>query len=162
MYKAISEIKKLNGKEFNIFKRSECIARGEYYVKEMLEQLNMEYAVDTDNNDLNYFIMTIPIRFFNELNFDKEIRRTVKFIDLPGYNTSKSSNFIYEPIIESISCFLMIFKDSSIGSTDNLKSASIYQNLKYKSKRAVKSLNDSEFLKCCLFTIGLIPLKDLY
>ena len=155
MYKAISEIKKLNGKEFNIFKRSECIARGEYYVKEMLEQLNMEYAVDTDNNDLNYFIITIPIRFFNELNFDKEIRRTVKFIDLPGYNTSKSSNFIYEPIIESISCFLMTFKASSIGSTDNLKSASIYQNLKYKSKRAVKSLNDSEFLKCCLFTINL-------
>ena len=155
MYKAISEIKKLNGKEFNIFKRSECIARGEYYVKEILEQLNMEYAVDTDNNDLNYFIITIPIRFFNELNFDKEIRRTVKFIDLPGYNTSKSSNFIYEPIIESISCFLMTFKASSIGSTDNLKSASIYQNLKYKSKRAVKSLNDSEFLKCCLFTINL-------
>ena len=155
MYKAISEIKNSNGKEFNIFKRAECIAKGEYEVKDMLEEFNTEYAKDTDYGDLNYFIITLPIRFFNEMNLDNETRRSVKFIDLPGYNTSKSDNFIYEPIIESISCFLMVFKASSIGSTDNLKSASIYQNLKFKSKRAVKSLNDSEFLKCCLFIMNL-------
>ena len=133
-------------------------------VREMLEELNTEYAKDTDNGDFNYFIITLPIKFFNEINLDNEIRRSVKFIDLPGYNTSKSDNFIYEPVIESISCFLMVFKASSIGSTDNLKSASIYQNLKFKSKRAVKSLNDSEFLKCCLFTMNLwdneLPTKE--
>ena len=106
-------------------------------VREMLEELNTEYAKDTDNVDFNFFIITLPIKFFNEINLDEEIRRSVKFIDLPGYNTSKSDNFIYEPVIESISCFLMVFKASSIGSTDNLKSASIYQNLKFKSKRAV-------------------------
>ena len=164
MYKAKSDIKKLNGEGFIVFKRDECIAKGEKKVKDMLEQLNTEYAKDTDNGEFNYFIITLPIKFFNEINLDKEIRRSVKFIDLPGYNTSKSNIFKYEPIIESISCFLMVFKASSIGSTDNLKSASIYKNLKFKSKRAVKSLNDSEFLKCCLFTINLwdqeIPTKE--
>ena len=133
-------------------------------VREMIEELNTEYAKDTDNGDFNYFIITLPIKFFNEINLDKEIRKSIKFIDLPGYNTSKSDNFIYEPVIESISCFLMVFKASSIGSTDNLKSASIYKNLKFKSKRAVKSLNDSEFLKCCLFTMNLwdkeLPTKE--
>ena len=155
MYKATSEIKELNGRGFNIFKRKECIAVGEYDVRDMLEQLNNYYAQDTDNGELNYFIISLPIKFFDEINIEPEIRKSIKFIDLPGYNTNKSNNFIYEPVIESISCFLMVFKASSIGSTDNLKSASIYQNLKYKSKRAVKSLNDSEFLKCCLFIMNL-------
>ena len=155
MYVATSEIKKLNGRGFNIFKRKECIAVGEDNVRDMLEQLNNYYAEETDNGEFNFFIISLPIKFFDEINLEPEIRKSIKFIDLPGYNTSKANNFIYEPVIESISCFLMVFKASSIGSTDNLKSASIYQNLKYKSKRAVKSLNDSEFLKCCLFIMNL-------
>ena len=51
-------------------------------VREMLEELNTEYAKDTDNGDFNYFIITLPIKFFNEINLDNEIRRSVKFIDL--------------------------------------------------------------------------------
>ena len=155
MYKAKAEIKDLNGYEFNILKREECIASDEKSIKEMLEELNTEYANKTDNKDLNYFIITLPIKFFDEINLDKEIRKKVKFIDLPGYNTSESEHFFYEPIIKTISCFLLTFKSDSIGSTDNLKALSIYKNLKFKSERAVKSLNDSEFIKCCLFIINL-------
>ena len=54
-----------------------------------------------------------------------------------------------------ISCFLMTFKANSIGSTDNAKATSIYKSLKFKSERAVKSLNDNEFLIFFLFIINL-------
>ena len=47
MYKADSLIKQLNGKEFNIFQRAEIIAVCEESVREMLEELNTEYAKDT-------------------------------------------------------------------------------------------------------------------
>ena len=155
MYKGLSEVKKLNGRDFNIFKRSDVIAIGEENVRERLKELNTYYAKDTDNNTFDFFIISLPIKFFEEIKLDKETRRSIKFLDLPGYNTAESNNFIYEPVIESISCFLMVFKNGSIGSIDNLKSNLIYKNLKFKSKRAVKSLNDSEFLKCCLFIMNL-------
>ena len=155
MYLANSETKELNGNYFNVFTRAERIACGLNDVKEKLEQFNTEYSKDTDNGDLDYFIITVPIKFFDEMNMDPEIRKSIKFIDLPGYNTSKSDNFAYTPVIESISCFLMTFKASSIGSEDNEKSMSIYKNLKMKSKRAVQSLDDAEFIKCCLFIINL-------
>ena len=155
MYKAKAEIKNLNGWEFNIFKKEECIASDEKSVKEMLEELNTEYANRTDKKELNYFIITLPIKFFDEIKLDKEIRKNVKFIDLPGYNTNESTHFLYEPVIKTISCFLITFKADSMGSSDNSKTYSIYKNLKFKSERAVQSLNDYEFIKCCLFIINL-------
>ena len=155
MYLASSETKELNGITFNVFRRGDRIAVGELDVKEKLEQFNNKYSKDTDNDDLDYFIITVPIKFFDEMNIAPEIRRSVKFIDLPGYNTSESNSFAYTPVIESISCFLITFKASSIGSEDNAKSISIYRNLKLKSKRAVKSLNDAEFIECCLFVLNL-------
>jgi hypothetical protein len=58
----------------------------------------------------------------------------------------------------------MAFKASSVGSEDNRSSGSIYDSLRMKSKRAVKSLSNDQFLKCCLFTINLwnkeIPTKE--
>ena len=79
MYKGLSEVKKLNGRDFNIFKRSDVIAIGEENVRERLKELNTYYAKDTDNNTFDFFIISLPIKFFEEIKLDKETRRSIKF-----------------------------------------------------------------------------------
>ena len=60
MYKGLSEVKKLNGRDFNIFKRSDVIAIGEENVRERLKELNTYYAKDTDNNTFEFLLYHFP------------------------------------------------------------------------------------------------------
>ena len=155
LYMAKAIIKESRGTKFTIFERLRRIEVGEKNVKSTLTLFNEDYAKDTDMKDCDYFILTLPIKFFDEINLEPNLRKMIKFIDIPGYNTSNSDKFKYEPVIESISCFIMAFKAESLASEDNKSSSIIYNHLKMKSKRAVNSFSNNEFIKCCLFVINL-------
>ena len=147
----------LNGMEYIYFKKGQMIADNEKDVKEYLSYLNKQFAKDTDNKKLEYFLVTLPIKFFDEIKLDKEIRKKIKFIDIPGYNTKASIKFDYSSLIESISCFLINFNSESIASTDN--KTSIYDQLRNKSKR-IKCISDNDFLKNCLFIVNIFKNDD--
>ena len=156
LFKAKLEILKYRERNYSIFKKLEKVVTGEKKVKEILELINYQYAKETDKKDYNFFILTLPIKYFDDINLDINLRKKIKFIDLPGYNTKNAEqNFFYEPIIESISCFLINFKISSIGGTDNLFNTNIYQNIKNKNNMAKKSSLNCDYLKCCLHIINL-------
>ena len=152
MYFAKTEEKQLEGKKFYTFQRGDLITRNEDQIKEYLSFLNKEFAKHTDNTDNEYFIVTLPIKFFDEIGLDKEIRKRIKFIDTPGYNTTGSKEFDYTPLMESISCCLINFKKESLNSVDN--KTNIYEDLRDKAKR-IKSDKNFQITKYCLFIVNI-------
>ena len=151
LFKAKSEIKNLRLEEnYLMFKKIEKIVEGFNNVKEYLEILNSKYAKNTSIKNYDYFVITLPIKFFKLINLDKNLREKIKFIDLPGFNTSKAkNNFSYENIINSISLFIFNFTNSSIGSIDNNFNKKIYS--KFKSR----NITYENALKNFLFNVNI-------
>ena len=157
LFKAKSEIKNLRLNEnFLMFKKIEKIVKGFNNVKEYLNILNSKYAKNTSMKNYDYFIITLPIKFFEVINLDMNLRKIIKFIDLPGFNTSKAqNNFDYDNIINSISLFIFNFTNSSIGSTDNNYNKTIY------SKFKAKNISYENALKNFLFNVNIYQNDEL-
>ena len=104
----------------------------------------------------DYFIITLPIKFFDEINLEPNLKKIIKFIDLPGFNTSKAkNNFSYDNIINSISLFIFNFTNSSIGSIDNNFNKTIY------SKFKEKNISYENALKNFLYNINIYQSIEL-
>ena len=169
LFKADIEKDYLKEKNFCIFRKKEKIITGQKNVKKMLELLNLNYAKNTNKNDWNYFILTLPIKFFDEINLEKNLRKIIKFIDLPGFNSNNEKiSFEYEELLESISCFIINFKQTEINDLNNNIFDSFSKTLKNIIKQDSNIYSNNNFLKNCLFNINLydnspnkINLKDL-
>ena len=155
IFKVNSSVVKSRESNFFIFERTKKLASGKEKVKEILELLNEDYS---ENNN-EYFVLTIPIRFFDEIKLDKDLRKYIKFIDIPGYNTEKSKKFPFNPLIESISCFLITLRSDKINFNNNTVIWRIFESLKSKSKRAINTKED--FVNLCLFVVNLFDKKEL-
>ena len=66
-----------------IFKKVEKIVSGENNVKEFLSILNSEYTKNKNMIKYDYFIITVPIKFFLEVELNNNLRKIIKFIYLP-------------------------------------------------------------------------------
>ena len=157
LFKAKSETNFLFGNgNILVFKKIEKIVSGEKEVKEYLNILNSKYANNTNLKNYDYFIVTFPIKFFEEINLDINLRKIIKFIDLPGNNIfNAENNFSYEKIINSTSLFICNFTNSTIGSVDNNFNRKIYA--KFKEKNIVCK----DALKNILFNVNLFQNNEL-
>lgn len=157
LYKAKSEIKELNsGENFLIFIKMGKIVTGEKSVKEYLALLNTKYAKNTKLENNEYFIVSLPIKFFDEINIDENLKKIIRFIDLPGSNiNSAQNNFSYEEIINSTSLFILNFTNSTIGSVDNTFNKKIY------TKFEENDIPCNDALKNILFDINLYQNDEL-
>ena len=157
LFKAKSEVIYLSlGESFLNFKKIGRIVTGEKNVREYLTILNSKYAKNTNMKNYDFFIVTLPIKFFKEINMEQNLRKKIKFIDLPGNNTNNAeNNFSYEKIINSISLFIFNFTNSTIGSTDNNFNKKIYE--KFKGKR----ISCPNALKYFLFNVNLFQNDEL-
>ena len=157
LFKAKSEIDYLPlGESFLTFKKIEKIVEGFNNVKEYLNILNSKYAKNTNMKIYDYFVVTLPIKFFDEINLDQNLKKIIKFIDLPGFNTSNANNnFNYENIINSISLFIFNFTNSSIGSVDNNFNKTIY------SKFKGKNISYENTLKNFLYNVNIFQSDEL-
>ena len=151
LYKAKSELKELkSGENILIFMKISKIATGVKNVKEYLTLLNSNYAKNTNNQNNDYFIVTLPIKFLDEMKVNEKLKKIIRFIDLPGSNIKTAqNNFSYDNIINSISLFIFNFTNSTIGSVDNVFNKKIF------TKFEVNDIPCKDALKNFLFTVNL-------
>ena len=156
LFKAKSQINYLSqGQSFLVFQKKEIIVSGLNNVKEYLTLLNSKYAKNTSMKYYDYFIVTLPIKYFEEINVDQNLINKIKFIDLPGYNTSTAQkNFYFDAIINSISLFTFNFTNESIGSTDNIFIKKIYE--KYKRN----NISCKNALMNILYNVNIFQIND--
>lgn len=145
----------LKEKNFYVFKKLEKIASGKNNIKKVLELLNLNYAKNTDMQNSNYFILVLPIKFFNENKLDKNLRKSIKFIDLPGFNKNAKNKFDLEDLLESISCLIINFKESEINDLGNSNNDLFLKTLKSFIKQDSQPLSNNFYLKSCLFNINI-------
>ena len=135
LFKAKSDINYLcSGKSFMIFKKVEKIVSGLNNVKEYLSILNSQFSKNKNMIKYDYFIITFPIKFFDDVKLDKNLRKIIKFIYLPENIPNKET--YYERIINCFSLNIFNFNNNEI---DNIN----------------KSMNDNE-LNNFLFNINLL------
>ena len=157
LFKAKSEVIYLSlGQNFLTFKKIGKIVTGEKNVKEYLAILNSKYAKNINMKNYDFFIVTLPIKFFNEINLEQNLRKKIKFIDLPGNNANNDeNNFSYDKIINSISLFIFNFTNSTIGSANNDFIKKIYTKFKEKN------ISCSNALKYFLFNVNIYQNDEL-
>ena len=157
LYKAKSELKELKfDQSILIFMKIGKLATGVKNVKEYLTLLNSNYAKNTSNQNYDYFIVTLPIKFLDEIKIDEKLKKIIRFIDLPGSNIKTAqNNFSYDKIINSISLFIFNFTNSTIGSVDNIFNKKIF------TKFEENDIPCKDALKNFLFTINIYQNDEL-
>ena len=157
LYKAKSEVKELKlGENILIFMKIGKIVTGEKNVREYLTLLNSKYAKNTNNQNYDYFIVTLPIKFFKEMKIEDNVKKMIRFIDLPGSNIKTAqNNFSYDKIINSVSLFIFNFTNSTISSVDNVFNKKIY------TKFEENDIPCKDAIKNFLFTVNLYQNDEL-
>ena len=128
LYRAKSEIKNVF-KESNFvnFKKLDKIISGEKNVKEYLKILNSKYFGNTKVENFDFFIVTLPIKFFSEMKIEENVKNNIKFIYLPDncFDTS-----LFDKIINSISLFIYNYTPDTID-TENYFEKNYLNKIKF-------------------------------
>ena len=136
LYSAILE----KSEKFGInFREDEKIAEGLINVKNKIALLN-------ENKIFNYYILYTPIKAFEDLNFDLELKKKIELIDFPGLASSESNDEIEKKINKLLgkkNAFIFLKK----GKEFNVEQSSRTINFIYKIIRAKNYFN----INNCLF-----------
>ena len=101
-------------KNYYIFEKDLLVSEREEEVKEYLKCLNCKYG--NDENEFFYLVKT-PIKYFDDNNFDEELKNKIFLVDLPGCDTNenkfndhynKIERTVYEKLIDVSSSFVFI------------------------------------------------------
>ena len=143
-------------KNYYIFEKDLLVSQKEEEVKEYLKCLNCKYG--NDENELFYLVKT-PIKFFDDKNFDEELKKKIFLVDLPGCDTNenkfnehynKIERTVYEKLLDISSSFVFINKGRAIG---NIENREILKNA-YNVISDNSSLGNN-YLENCLFIINM-------
>ena len=143
-------------KNYYIFEKDLLVSQKEEEVKEYLKCLNCKYG--NDENELFYLVKT-PIKFFDDKNFDEELKKKIFLVDLPGCDTNenkfnehynKIERTVYEKLLAISSSFVFINKGRAIG---NIENREILKNA-YNVISDNSSLGNN-YLENCLFIINM-------
>lgn len=121
------------------FREDEKIAEGLINVKNKIALLN-------ENKIFNYYILYTPIKAFEDLNFDLELKKKIELIDFPGLASSESNDEIEKKINKLLgkkNAFIFLKK----GKEFNVEQSSRTINFIYKIIRAKNYFN----INNCLF-----------
>ena len=135
---------------YYVFEKDRLISRTVDKVKEYLKCLNFQYGEDESKY---FYIIKTPIKFFDDYEFSEELKRSIFFIDLPGFDTSKNmfnsqnERSVYEKLLEISSSFIFINRNRAI--TD------IKNNKLLKKAYEITFDNSSLNLNNCLFLLNM-------
>ena len=121
------------------FREDEKIAEGLINVKNKISLLN-------ENKIFNYYILYTPIKAFEDLNFDLELKKKIELIDFPGLASSESNDEIEKKINKLLgkkNAFIFLKK----GKEFNVEQSSRTINFIYKIIKAKNYFN----INNCLF-----------
>ena len=140
---------------YYVFNEKNKVADGFKEVREYLESLNARYG--RSESKFFYKVKT-PIKTFDDLHFDDELKRRIILIDLPGPDTKnnkfnclyKGKRTPYEKLLLISSSFIYVNKGRAIKSTENKE---ILTNL-YNRIQDTSSLSGADYLRACFFVIN--------
>ena len=140
---------------YYVFNEKNRVAEGYKEVREYLESLNFRYG---RNESKFFYKVKTPIKIFDDLEFENELKNRILLIDLPGPDTKnnkfnclyKNKRTPYEKLLCISSSFIYVNKGRAIKSTENQKILNkLYNNIQDSS-----SLSGIDYLKACFFVIN--------
>ena len=133
------------------------IATGKDKVISKLISFNEKFGKDESQY---FYIIKTPIKFFDDFNFDDELKQNISLIDLPGSDTQAENKFnikynnernVYEKLLSISSSFIFINKGRDFKNTQNQQLLrNLYSNIEDCSK-----IHGMDYLQSCLFVINM-------
>ena len=154
------EVKIESENNFYVFQKDKLISQGVDKVREYLKCLNYQYG---KNESKYFYLITTPIKYFDDFKFTPTLQKKIFLIDLPGSDTLnnkfnehyKTERTPYEKLIDISSSFVFINRGRKICDTTNKK----LLNLAYNIINDNSSLGP-DYLKNCLFVINMFQSLD--
>ena len=150
------EVKVQTINNYYIFEKDRLITKDIKNVKEYLKCLNCKYG---DNENVLFYIIKTPIKFFDDYNFSKELKTKIFLVDLPGCDTkdnkfndhyNQTERTVYEKLLDISTSFVFINRGRAITCNENREIL--------KNSYNVISDNSSlgqHYLDNCLFVINM-------
>jgi hypothetical protein len=134
-----------NGEAFHYLKWGNIIGRGIEQVKQTLYGLNYNF---TDKKENFFYLVQTKIKLFDEMKLEKNFKKMIYLVDLPGYGTNNIfEKEIYKKFLSISSSFIFVVKNRLI--KENF-TQEIVQNI-FEQAKIQKKISSSLFLKFCLF-----------
>ena len=138
-----------NGEDFRYLKLGNIIGRGLEQVKQTLHGLNYNF---TDKKENFFYLVQTKIKLFDEMKLEKNFKKMIYLVDLPGYGTNNIfEKEIYNKLLSISSSFIFVVKNKLIKENYTQE---IVQNIFEQAKKQ-KKISSSLFLKSCLFIFNI-------
>ena len=150
------EVKVQTINNYYIFEKDILVTKSIKKVQEYLKCLNCQYG---NNEDTLFYIIKTPIKFFDDFNFNKELKTKIFLVDLPGCDTkdnkfnehyNQTERTVYEKLLDISTSFVFINKGRAITNNENREIL----------KNAYNVISDNSslgqyYLDNCLFVINM-------
>ena len=134
-----------NGEAFHYLKLGNIIGRGIEQVKQTLYGLNYNF---TDKKENFFYLVQTKIKLFDEMKLEKNFKKMIYLVDLPGYGTNNIfEKEIYKKFLSISSSFIFVVKNRLI--KENF-TQEIVQNI-FEQAKIQKKISSSLFIQSCLF-----------
>ena len=152
------EVKVQTINNYYIFEKDRLVTKDIKNVQEYLKCLNSQYGKDENHY---FYIIKTPIKFFDDYNFNEELKKKIFLVDLPGCDTKdnkfndKTERNAYEKLLNISSSFVFINRGRAITNNENREI--------FKYTYNIISDNSSlgqNYLDNCLFTINMFEKLD--